>query len=173
MTERVSLFGMCLILVDLTVMLQTYLTLKSFFSYIFSLSVSWWDVAALCHPAHWCSAVCGGVRETHPRLPDAQPEWPDRSPEDWQVHFTKWHLHLQSKILYISLLTNLFLPFFCSGSMEVVLVRMSRFFNTENNTVFFDGKFAGAEVFKSLGEEFVYTLKHKGSLETVFAFSTN
>ncbi|KAM9806838.1 nuclear receptor ROR-alpha A isoform 1-T1 [Syngnathus typhle] len=37
-----------------------------------------------------------------------------------------------------------------NGSMEVVLVRMSRFFNTENNTVFFDGKFAGTEVFKSL-----------------------
>ncbi|XP_008321278.1 nuclear receptor ROR-gamma isoform X2 [Cynoglossus semilaevis] len=37
-----------------------------------------------------------------------------------------------------------------TGSMEVVLVRMSRFFNTDNNTVFFDGKFAGIEVFKSL-----------------------
>ncbi|KAL2084119.1 hypothetical protein ACEWY4_019637 [Coilia grayii] len=37
-----------------------------------------------------------------------------------------------------------------SGSMEVVLVRMSRLFNTENSTVFFDGKFAGTEVFKSL-----------------------
>ncbi|XP_056301213.1 nuclear receptor ROR-alpha A isoform X5 [Pseudoliparis swirei] len=37
-----------------------------------------------------------------------------------------------------------------TGSMEVVLIRMSRFFNTENNTVFFDGKFAGAEIFKSL-----------------------
>uniref|UniRef100_A0A3P9I7W4 RAR-related orphan receptor C n=1 Tax=Oryzias latipes TaxID=8090 RepID=A0A3P9I7W4_ORYLA len=37
-----------------------------------------------------------------------------------------------------------------TGSLEVVLVRMSRFFNTENNTVFFDGKFAGSEVFKSL-----------------------
>ncbi|XP_028280405.1 nuclear receptor ROR-alpha A isoform X2 [Parambassis ranga] len=37
-----------------------------------------------------------------------------------------------------------------TGSMEVVLVRMSRFFNTENSTVFFDGKFAGTEVFKSL-----------------------
>lgn len=36
--------------------------------------------------------------------------------------------------------------------MEVVLVRMSRMFNTENNTVFFDGKFAGTELFKSLGE---------------------
>lgn len=38
-----------------------------------------------------------------------------------------------------------------AGSMEVVLVRMSRFFNTDNNTVFFDGKFAGADLFKSLG----------------------
>ncbi|KAM4600627.1 nuclear receptor ROR-alpha B [Polymixia lowei] len=37
-----------------------------------------------------------------------------------------------------------------AGSMEVVLVRMSRFFNIENNTVYFDGKFAGTEVFKSL-----------------------
>ncbi|XP_036071858.1 nuclear receptor ROR-alpha B isoform X2 [Oryzias melastigma] len=37
-----------------------------------------------------------------------------------------------------------------TGSLEVVLVRMSRFFNSENSTVFFDGKFAGPEVFKSL-----------------------
>lgn len=37
-----------------------------------------------------------------------------------------------------------------NGSMEVVLVRMSRLFNTENNTVFFDRKFAGTELFKSL-----------------------
>uniref|UniRef100_A0A4W4GYK6 RAR-related orphan receptor C n=1 Tax=Electrophorus electricus TaxID=8005 RepID=A0A4W4GYK6_ELEEL len=37
-----------------------------------------------------------------------------------------------------------------SGSMEVVLVRMSRLFNPENGTVFFDGKFAGTELFKSL-----------------------
>ncbi|KAI5618156.1 nuclear receptor ROR-alpha, partial [Silurus asotus] len=37
-----------------------------------------------------------------------------------------------------------------SGSMEVVLVRMSRIFNTENSSVFFDGKFAGTELFKSL-----------------------
>lgn len=37
-----------------------------------------------------------------------------------------------------------------NGSMEVVLVRMSRLFNTDNNTVYFDGKFAGTEVFKSL-----------------------
>lgn len=46
------------------------------------------------------------------------------------------------------------LPPLTSGSMEVVLVRMSRFFHTDNNTVFFDGKFAPAEVFKSLGDYF-------------------
>ncbi|CAB1334611.1 unnamed protein product, partial [Coregonus sp. 'balchen'] len=34
-----------------------------------------------------------------------------------------------------------------TGSMEVVLVRMSRCFNTENSTVFFDGKFASTELF--------------------------
>ncbi|CAL8247221.1 unnamed protein product [Lota lota] len=38
-----------------------------------------------------------------------------------------------------------------SGSMQVVLVRMSRYFNTENNTLFFGGKFAVPQVFKSLG----------------------
>lgn len=40
--------------------------------------------------------------------------------------------------------------------MEVVLVRMSRFFNTENDTVFFDGKFARADLFKSLGFLFFF-----------------
>ncbi|XP_039622651.1 nuclear receptor ROR-alpha A-like isoform X2 [Polypterus senegalus] len=38
-----------------------------------------------------------------------------------------------------------------AGSLEVVLVRMSRAFNQENNTVFFEGKYAGTEIFKSLG----------------------
>ncbi|XP_023657201.1 nuclear receptor ROR-alpha A isoform X2 [Paramormyrops kingsleyae] len=37
-----------------------------------------------------------------------------------------------------------------SGSMEIVLVRMTRMFNVENSTVFFDGKFASTELFKSL-----------------------
>uniref|UniRef100_A0A8C6TWZ5 RAR-related orphan receptor C n=1 Tax=Neogobius melanostomus TaxID=47308 RepID=A0A8C6TWZ5_9GOBI len=37
-----------------------------------------------------------------------------------------------------------------AGSMEVVLVRMSRYFNTDNNTVYFDGKYAGTDVFKPL-----------------------
>lgn len=38
------------------------------------------------------------------------------------------------------------------GSLEVVLLRMCRVFDSQNNTVFFDGKFAGPEVFKALGE---------------------
>ncbi|KAF3832114.1 hypothetical protein F7725_025779 [Dissostichus mawsoni] len=35
-------------------------------------------------------------------------------------------------------------------SLEVVLVRMCRVFDSQNNSVFFDGKFAGPDVFKAL-----------------------
>ncbi|XP_076860765.1 nuclear receptor ROR-alpha A [Brachyhypopomus gauderio] len=38
-----------------------------------------------------------------------------------------------------------------AGSLEVVFVRMCRAFDPQNNTVFFDGKYAGPDVFKSLG----------------------
>ncbi|XP_040547018.2 nuclear receptor ROR-gamma isoform X2 [Gallus gallus] len=38
-----------------------------------------------------------------------------------------------------------------AGAMEVVLVRMCRAFNPDNRTVFFEGKYAGAELFRSLG----------------------
>ncbi|XP_052653896.1 nuclear receptor ROR-gamma [Harpia harpyja] len=38
-----------------------------------------------------------------------------------------------------------------AGAMEVVLVRMCRAFNSDNRTVFFEGKYAGAELFRSLG----------------------
>ncbi|NXX99738.1 RORG protein, partial [Centropus bengalensis] len=38
-----------------------------------------------------------------------------------------------------------------AGAMEVVLVRMCRAFNADNRTVFFEGKFAGIELFRSLG----------------------
>ncbi|TSM52300.1 Nuclear receptor ROR-alpha [Bagarius yarrelli] len=37
------------------------------------------------------------------------------------------------------------------GSLEVVFVRMCRAFDPQNNTVYFDGKYAGPDVFKSLG----------------------
>lgn len=56
--------------------------------------------------------------------------------------------------------------------MEVVLVRMSRLFNTENNTVFFDGKFAGVEVFKSLGEDLDTLILREGRSENIHAMST-
>ncbi|XP_029283221.1 nuclear receptor ROR-alpha A-like isoform X2 [Cottoperca gobio] len=38
-----------------------------------------------------------------------------------------------------------------AGSLEVVLVRMCRLFDSQNNSVYFDGKFAGPDVFKALG----------------------
>ncbi|AWP01048.1 putative nuclear receptor ROR-alpha-like [Scophthalmus maximus] len=38
-----------------------------------------------------------------------------------------------------------------AGSLEVVFVRMCRVFDSQNNTVYFDGKFAGPDVFKALG----------------------
>lgn len=39
-----------------------------------------------------------------------------------------------------------------TGSLEVVFVRMCRAFDSQNNTVYFDGKYAGPDVFKSLGK---------------------
>ncbi|XP_034385711.1 nuclear receptor ROR-alpha A-like [Cyclopterus lumpus] len=38
-----------------------------------------------------------------------------------------------------------------AGSLEVVLVRMCRLFDSQKNTVYFDGKFAGPDVFRALG----------------------
>lgn len=34
----------------------------------------------------------------------------------------------------------------------MVLVRMCRAYNTDNNTVFFEGKYGGVELFRALGE---------------------
>ncbi|EMP27959.1 Nuclear receptor ROR-gamma, partial [Chelonia mydas] len=49
-----------------------------------------------------------------------------------------------------------------AGAMEVVLVRMCRAFNSENRTVFFEGKYAGPELFKSLDRPW---LQEKGKVE--------
>uniref|UniRef100_A0A8C6LQS1 Uncharacterized protein n=1 Tax=Nothobranchius furzeri TaxID=105023 RepID=A0A8C6LQS1_NOTFU len=38
-----------------------------------------------------------------------------------------------------------------AGSLEVILVRMCRVFDSENNSVYFDGKLASPDVFKALG----------------------
>lgn len=40
---------------------------------------------------------------------------------------------------------------FLSGCLEVVLVRMCRAFNPLNNTVLFEGKYGGIQIFKALG----------------------
>lgn len=37
------------------------------------------------------------------------------------------------------------------GCLEVVLVRMCRAFNPLNNTVLFEGKYGGMQMFKALG----------------------
>lgn len=38
------------------------------------------------------------------------------------------------------------------GCLEVLLIRMCRAYNSSNNTMFFDGKFASPQLFKALGE---------------------
>ncbi|XP_005797151.1 nuclear receptor ROR-beta-like [Xiphophorus maculatus] len=38
-----------------------------------------------------------------------------------------------------------------AGCLEVLLIRMCRAFNSNNNTIFFNGKFASAQFFKALG----------------------
>ncbi|MEQ2237833.1 hypothetical protein ILYODFUR_027126, partial [Ilyodon furcidens] len=38
-----------------------------------------------------------------------------------------------------------------AGSLEVIFVRMCRIFDSQNNSVYFDGKFASPDAFKSLG----------------------
>ena len=38
------------------------------------------------------------------------------------------------------------------GCLEVLLIRMCRAFNSNNSTIFFNGKFASAQFFKALGE---------------------
>ncbi|KAI4788572.1 hypothetical protein KUCAC02_035773 [Chaenocephalus aceratus] len=45
-----------------------------------------------------------------------------------------------------------------AGSLEVVLVRMCRVFDSQNNSVFFDGKFAGPDVFKALVFDFAESM---------------
>lgn len=55
----------------------------------------------------------------------------------------KWSLYLNSQTYVVSVL----------GSLEVVFIRMCRAFDSQNNTVYFDGKYASPEVFKSLGKE--------------------
>lgn len=43
--------------------------------------------------------------------------------------------------------------YLCLGCLEVLLIRMCRAFNSNNSTIFFNGKFASAPFFKALGED--------------------
>lgn len=88
--------------------------LPSFFPSVL-LSVSGWDVAALCHSTDWCRAVCGGVCETHPRLPHAQPERPDCATQDGWGYLSLTRkgrkLESQSRMPWISYYCFCFLLF--------------------------------------------------------------
>lgn len=63
-------------------------------------------------------------------------------------------------------LKNLFL--FRLGSLEVVFIRMCRAFDSQNNTVYFDGKYAGPDVFKSLGKAINVSLECVNILNVVY-----
>ncbi|XP_047220050.1 nuclear receptor ROR-alpha A-like isoform X2 [Girardinichthys multiradiatus] len=52
-----------------------------------------------------------------------------------------------------------------AGSLEVIFVRMCRIFDSQNNSVYFDGKFASPDAFKSLGCDDLIT--------SVFDFAKN
>lgn len=63
-----------------------------------------------------------------------------------------------------------------SGCLEVVLVRMCRAFNPLNNTVLFEGKYGGMQMFKSLGTTFIFmhiapTPKKSDKTEWVYYYS--
>lgn len=73
---------------------------------------------------------------------------------DWCV--TVWEKKRQEAKLRFSIL---FLSV-STGSLEVVFVRMCRAFDSQNNTVYFDGKYAGPDVFKSLGKCSTYVAVH-------------
>lgn len=45
--------------------------------------------------------------------------------------------------------------------MDVLLIRMSRAYNSINNTMLFDGKFASPHFFKALGESPLNTIHRR------------
>ena len=52
----------------------------------------------------------------------------------------------------VFIIVYIYITFFLIGCLEVVLVRMCRAFNPLNNTVLFEGKYGGMQMFKALGE---------------------
>ena len=51
--------------------------------------------------------------------------------------------------------TNIIPAVLLPGCLEVVLVRMCRAFNPLNNTVLFEGKYGGMQMFKALGKTLI------------------
>lgn len=62
----------------------------------------------------------------------------------WVVHVSSFSLFPP---LYLSVSMST-LP----GCLEVLLIRMCRAYNSTNNTMFFNGKFASPQLFKALGK---------------------
>lgn len=116
-------------------------------------------VAAVCHPDHPRNSVRGGVCQAHLRVHGTVPEWPDPPAQVRWVNRIMMNqdffncLQRSYKVkscvkITMSQSLSLALP----GCLEVVLVRMCRAFNPLNNTVLFEGKYGGMQMFKALGK---------------------
>ncbi len=74
----------------------------------------------------------------------------------WSIFLFFLPTPLHSFFLYLFCFSPCFLPLSFSitvpGCLEILLIRMCRAYNSSNNTMFFDGKFASPPLFKALGE---------------------
>uniref|UniRef100_A0A8C1KWU7 RAR-related orphan receptor C b n=1 Tax=Cyprinus carpio TaxID=7962 RepID=A0A8C1KWU7_CYPCA len=88
-------------------------------------------------------------------------------PENCSLHDIEWMwqqcaLHITNAIQYVvefakrisgfmDLCQNDQIILLKAGCLEILLIRMCRAYNSSNNTMFFDGKFASPQLFKALG----------------------
>ncbi|XP_029000126.1 nuclear receptor ROR-alpha A-like isoform X3 [Betta splendens] len=94
------------------------------------------------------------------RLPQAEVDGYQRKPRElmWQLCAVKITEAIQYVVEFakridgfMELSQNDQIVLLKAGSLEVVFIRMCRLFDEQNNAVYFDGKFAGPDVFKALG----------------------
>ncbi|KAG7235702.1 hypothetical protein INR49_002332 [Caranx melampygus] len=78
--------------------------------------------------------------------------WTLYSPEETRSYQTKYVVEFAKRISgFMDLCQNDQIILLKAGCMDVLLIRMCRAYNPINNTLLFDGKFATAQLFKSLG----------------------
>ncbi|XP_009988114.1 PREDICTED: nuclear receptor ROR-beta-like, partial [Tauraco erythrolophus] len=71
----------------------------------------------------------------------------------WQLYPIQYVVEFAKRIDgFMELCQNDQIILLKAGCLEVLLIRMIRAFNPLNNTVLFEGKFGGAQMFKSLGK---------------------